>query len=236
MWIISENDWVEWSGFRVVWPFRMLIWLWVPVQNYQTYLNDSVVCEFHRNTVILQRSTLAHSLMLCVSEFLDMINHTFLGKKIHPRKGQFWNWEEWLYSREFRCYSRPGLRLCLVLHNKSVPQCSQSKQLVSGLHGLHAYSRARLPMQQGGGRTVERELKASFTKCLQINGSSYSYLTSRAVWWPRLWPGQRAKLGTPLTHLIPLAELRWSAGWQCIQTNYTESTTNCTLDQRGKHH
>lgn len=33
----------------------------------------------------------------------------------------------------------------------------------------------------GGSRTVERELKAGFTKCLQINLHSYSYLTPRAV-------------------------------------------------------
>lgn len=71
-----------------------------------------------------------------------------------------------------------SLQRGLVLHNESVPQCSQSKQLVSGLHGLHANSLARLP---DGGRTVERELKASFTKCLQINVFSYSDFTSRAV-------------------------------------------------------
>lgn len=99
-----------------------------------------------------------------------------------------------------------------MLHNKSVPQCSQSKQLVSGLHGLHAYSRARLP---GGGRRVERELQASFTKCLQINVFSYSYLTSRAVGWPRVWLDHWAEIR--LTHHIPKAELKLSTGWHCIQ-------------------
>lgn len=99
-----------------------------------------------------------------------------------------------------------------MLHNKSVPQCSQSKQLVSGLHGLHANSRAQLP---GGGRTAERELKASFTKCSQINVFSYSYLTSRAVWWPRLRPGHWAE--TQLTHRASKAELKWSTGWLYIR-------------------
>lgn len=54
----------------------------VPVQNYQTYLSDLDGCEFHRNTVNIAEENTPHSLLLCVSEFVDMINCTFVGKQL----------------------------------------------------------------------------------------------------------------------------------------------------------
>lgn len=94
-----------------------------------------------------------------------------------------------------------------MLHNESVPQCAQSKQLVSGLHGLHACSRAQLP-----GRTWGREL--------QLKVFSSSCLTSRAVGRPALWPGHWAE--TQLARRIPKAGQKLSTTWQCIQhRNYS---------------
>lgn len=52
-----------------------------PVQNNQMFLNDSGGCEFHRNTVNITENS-PHSLMFCVSEFLDMINCTFVGQQL----------------------------------------------------------------------------------------------------------------------------------------------------------
>lgn len=158
-------------------------------QNYHKFQIDSNGCGFIRKTVTMLRKT-----QLCVSNFPDMINH-LSGEnafKFHPGKGQFWKWEGWVYSRDFGvlAYRAKGSAFCCT-----ISQCLSALSQNNWCQPYMVYMPILGHSCQGGGRTVERELKPSFTKCFADYCVFLQLFTSRALWWPRLWLGHWAEMG-----------------------------------------
>lgn len=104
----------------------------------------------------------------------------------------------WVYSRDFGVIAGQPKGSALRC---TISQCLSALSQNNWCQAYMVYMPipgAQLPVQWvGAGQEREGSFRASSIKCSQINVCAYSYLTSKTMWRPRLWPGHWAELGDP---------------------------------------